>query len=137
MSGFEIIGLVLAAWPVVVNAVSLCKATMGRRGADLLRTQLDTEEFIFRQFVRDLLSSDVADADLVQISDSNGPNTSFWRNKGLHSKLETRLGPDGTRIIRSSLEEMDKLLASLRDKFASVNAADPVGTHFLSTSIYS
>jgi hypothetical protein len=137
MSGFEIVGLVLAAWPVVVNSVSLCKATMGRRGADSLRTQLDTEEFIFRQFVHDLLSSDVADADLVQISDSNKPNTSFWKNRVLHSKLEARLGPDGTKIVLSSLEEMGKLLTSLRDKFASINAADPVGTNFLSNSIYS
>jgi len=137
MSGFEIVGLVMAAWPMVVNGVSLCKATMGPRGAKSLRAQLDTEEFIFRQFVRDLLSSDVADADLVQISDSNRPNTSFWKNRGLHSKLEARLGPDGTKIVRSSLEEMDKLLTSLRDKFASIDAADPVGTHFLSNSIYS
>jgi hypothetical protein len=137
MSGFEIVGLVMAAWPMVVNGVSLCKATMGRRGANSLRDQLDTEEFIFRQFVRDLLSSDVADADLVQISDSNRPNTSFWKNRGLHSKLEARLGPDGTKIVWSNLEEMDKLLTKLRDKFASINAADPVGIHFLSNLIYS
>ena len=122
---------------MVVNSVSLCKATMGHRGANSLRTQLDTEEFIFRQFVRDLLSSDVADADLVQISDSSKPNTSFWKNRVLHSKLETRLGPDGTKIVLSSLEEMDKLLTSLRDKFASINAADPVSTHFLSNLIFS
>jgi hypothetical protein len=137
MSGFEIIGVVLAVWPVVMNAISLYKATKGGRGVESLRIQLDTEAFIFRQFVSNLLSSDVAEADLIQISASNGPNTSFWRDKGLHSKLETRLGPDGTRVVQSNLEEISRLLTGLRDRFASVDTADPASTHFLSTSIYS
>jgi len=129
MSGFEVIGVVLGVWPLVMNAVALYKATKGIRGADLLRTQLDTEEFIFRQFVYDLLSSDVAEADLVKLSDRNKPNPVLWRDKALHSKLEARLGPDRSRIVLSSLAEMDKLLAGLRDKLA-IHGTDPVGYLF-------
>jgi hypothetical protein len=125
MSGFEVIGVVLGVWPVVMNAVALYKATKGVR-AKWLRTQLDTEEFIFRQFVYDLLPSDVAEADLVQLSDRNRPNPGLWRDNALHSKLETNLGPDRSRIVLSSLVEMEKLLTSLRDKLVSHNA-DPVG----------
>jgi hypothetical protein len=125
MSGFEVIGVVLGVWPLLMNAVDLYKAAKDVRGADLLRTQLDTEEFIFRQFVQNLLSSDVAEAELVQLSDRNRPNTGLWKDKALHSKLETRLGPDRSRIVLSNLVEMDKLLTSLRDKLASHNS-DPV-----------
>jgi hypothetical protein len=129
MSGFEVIGVVLGVWPLVMNGVALYKATRDGRAADLLRTQLDTEEFIFRQFVHDLISSDVPEADLVQLSDRNRPNTGLWKDRGLHSKLETRLGPERSGIVLSSLVEMDKLLTSLRDKFASLNA-EPVGCPF-------
>ena len=129
MSGFEVIGVVLGVWPLLINAVALYKATKDGRRAERLRTQLDTEEFIFRQFVHDLLSSDVAEADLMQLSDRNRPNTGLWSDRGLHSKLETRLGPIRSTIVLSSLVEMDKLLTSLRDKLAS-HSADPVGYPF-------
>jgi hypothetical protein len=128
MSGFEVIGLVMSVWPLVVNAADMYKASKDSRGADLLRNELDTEEFIFRQFVHGLLSSDVTDTDLIQLSDRNRPNAGLWRDRELHSKLEKRLGPEKSKIVLTSLREMDKLLTSLRDKLAS-NNIDIVGCH--------
>jgi hypothetical protein len=129
MSGLEVIGLVLSLWPVVVDAVDIYKAMKEGRGADLLRHELDTEEYIFREFVHGLLSSAaVTDADLIQLSDRNRPNTGLWKDRALHSKLEKRLGPERSKIVLKSLVEMDKLLTGLREKLANSNG-DTVGYH--------
>ena len=113
---------------MVVNTIDIYKAMKDSRGAYLLRHELDTEECIFRGFVYDLLSSAVTDADLIQLSDRNRPNTGLWRDRALHSKLEKRLGPERSKIVLKSLVEMDKLLTSLRDQIARGDV-DMVGLH--------
>lgn len=115
---------------MVMNAVDLYKAAKGGRGADLLIHKLDTEEFIFRRFVRDLLSSDVSDSDLIQLSDRNRPNAGLWRDKALHSKLERRLGLETSKLVLTTLIEMDKLLTSLREKLVSNDVDFVISYHF-------
>lgn len=142
MSGFEVIGVILGAWPVIMHAVDMYKAMKDHRGAERLRLELDTEEVIFSEFLHALLSSDVSDADLVklsaQLNDRSKPNTDLWKDRVLQSKLEKRLGPGKTRVTLSSLVEMDKLLTSLRDQIARGDV-DMVGLHlsllFLVTAI--
>lgn len=122
MSGFEVVGVILGAWPLIMRAVDIYKATKDGRGAERLRLELDTEEVIFREFLHALLSSNVSDADLVQLSvqlnDRSKPNADLWKDRALQSKLERRLGPNKTRVTLSSLVEIEKLLASLRDQIA-------------------
>jgi hypothetical protein len=128
MSGFEVVGVVLGIWPEVIDAVDMYEPMRGGRGVHLLQHQLNTEEFIFRQFVIDLLSSDVSEADLIQLSDRNSPNMGLWRDKRLHSVLERRLGPEQCRVVLGSLVEMNKLLINLTEKLTS-NNVDAVGYH--------
>jgi hypothetical protein len=128
MLGFEIIGVVLGVWPVVMNTVALYKAAKDGRGNDLLIHRLDTEELIFRDFVRHLLASEVSEADLIKLSDRNKPNVDLWKDKTLHYNLEMRLGNDKSKVVLKTIEEMDKLLENLKEKLAS-NNVDTVGCH--------
>jgi hypothetical protein len=43
MSDFEVIGVVLSEWPVVLNALSVFTATKDAWGARLLLNELETE----------------------------------------------------------------------------------------------
>lgn len=116
MSGFEVIGVVLGVWPVVVNALTLYKATKDGRGYGLLLNELKTEEVVYREFVKLLLQADVPEADLVQLTDRKRSNVGLWKDRGLHFSLERRIGHEKSKLVLATLVEMDKLLVSLSEK---------------------
>jgi hypothetical protein len=116
MSGFEVIGVVLVAWPVVVNALTLYKATKDGSGYGGLLNELRTEEFVYREFVQLLLQADVPEADLVQLTDRKRSNVGLWKDIALHFSLERRLGRENSKLVLATVVEMDKLLVSLSVK---------------------
>jgi hypothetical protein len=115
MSGFEVIGVVLGLWPVVLNALSVFTATKDGRGARLLLNELRTEELVYREFAQQLLASDFSEADLLQLSDRKRSNLVLWKDKALHYTLERRLG-DKSEFVLKTLEEMKNILKSLNEK---------------------
>jgi hypothetical protein len=121
MSGFEVIGVVLGVWPVVLNALAVYKATKDGRGYGLLLNELRTEEIVYREFVQQLLQSDVPESDLVQLTSRKRSNVGLWQDKGLHFGLERRLGLEKSKIVLETLVEMDKLLVSLSDKLGGTD----------------
>lgn len=109
--------MVLGVWPVVVNALSLYKATKDGRAYGLLLNELRTEEMVYREFVLLLLQADVPEADLVQLTDRKRSNVGLWKDKSLHFSLERRLGgQEKSKLVLETLVEMDKLLVSLSEK---------------------
>src|SRR5271156_2699676 len=121
MSGFEVIGVVLGVWPVVLNGLALYKATKDGRGYGLLLNELRTEEIVYREFVQHLLQADVPEADLVQLTDRKRSNVGLWKDQALHFSLERRLGHEKSKIVLETLAEMDKLLASLGEKLGGID----------------
>jgi len=113
MTGFEAIGVVVGVWPVVVNALASYAATKQGRGANALLHKLRTEEVVYREFVYTLLSADVPEADLCQLSSRPIPNLHLWKDKALHAKLAMRLGDVKTKGILDTVEEMHKCLTAL------------------------
>jgi hypothetical protein len=121
MSGFEVIGVILAVWPVVVNGLTMFKATKEGRGYGLLLNELRTEEIIYRECVHHLLQAHVPEADLVQLTDRKRLNLALWKDRALHFSLERRLGHEKSKIVLETLEEMDKLLVSLGEKLGGID----------------
>lgn len=117
MSGFEIVGVVLAVWPLVINGIQLYKSCRAGQGWGLLLTEFKTEGIIYTEFVCHLLASDVSEADLRQLTTRSKPNQGLWRDKKLNDGLKERLGVDKSDVVISTLEEMDKLLTSLTRRF--------------------
>jgi hypothetical protein len=137
MSGFEVIGEVLAVWPVVVNALSLYKATKDGRAYGLLLNELRTEEQVYSEFVRLLLQADVPEADLVQLTDSKRPNLGLWKDRALHFSIERRLGQEKSKLVTETLLEMDKLLVSLSEKLGGSEDVSSLLSFTLSETYFS
>jgi len=121
MSRFEIIGVVVGAWPAVVDALNLYPATKHGRGANVLLRQFKTEELIFREFAYQLLASDVTEADLEQLSSRQRPNLSLWKDKALHFSIERRLGSETSKLVLDTLEDMNSVLTALKEKLKVEN----------------
>ncbi len=121
MSGFEVIGVLLAVWPEVVNGLVMYKATKDGRGYGLLLNELKTEETVFRECVQQLLQADVPEADLVQLTDRKRSNVGLWKDKELHFSLERRLGYEKSKLVLKTLVEMEKLLVSLSLKLGGTD----------------
>lgn len=128
-SGFEVIGIVLSAWHVLLKTLALYKDTKSGRGADLLRYELKTEEIIYMNLVRHLLASGSSEANLIQLSDRYKPNLGLWRDKALNSILQKRLGHEKSEVILKTLREMDGSLTCINDRLGGGNI-DMVGHHF-------
>lgn len=120
MSGFEAVGIILGAWPIVVNAMNAYKLTKNGKGISLLLHELQVEEMIYSEFVHHLLESDISDqAVLLKLSDKTNPDLELWKKKTLHDSLKRRLGEKKSTLVFQKLEEMKKLLASLNEKLVS------------------
>ena len=122
MSGFEAVGIILGAWPLVVNAMTVYKLTKSGTGLSLMLHELKTEEMIYTQFVHNLLVSDVTEAELMKLSNRENPDSGLWKNELLHNNLKQRLGLMKSELVFEKLEEIGKILASLNQKLGGKDA---------------
>lgn len=114
MSGFEVLGLILGVWPLVVNGFTLYKTANGGLGTALLVHRLKIEETIYEDFVCHLLAADVTETELVQLSDREKPDLQLWKDPALHAKLHKRLGEKKSAIVLTTCERMRDSLTYLR-----------------------
>ena len=122
MSGFEAVGIILGAWPLVVNAMTVYKLTKSGTRLSLMLHELKTEEMIYTQFVHNLLVSDVTEAELMKLSNRENPDSGLWKNELLHNNLKQRLGLMKSELVFEKLEEIGKILASLNQKLGGKDA---------------
>jgi hypothetical protein len=122
MSGFEIVGLLLGLYPIVVDAVSVYKATKTGRAATSLIRKLRIEEVIYRQFVHKLLAPNVEGEDIYQLYfNQQPPDIDRWQAVALNQKLRLRLGSDKADLILQILREIDNLLKDLNTELSSIS----------------
>lgn len=119
MSGFEIIGVILGAYPLIIRALDAYKATRGDRGAVSLARNLKTEEIIFEEFVHHLVAPNVSETDLVRLTTSTSPDLALWNNDTLQADMKARLGSDKAENVVGILQEIQELLDSLRQELAA------------------
>lgn len=117
MSGFEVVGVILGAYPLLITAVEVYNETRSGKGAQRLVRNLKTEEAIFNNFVHHLLAPPViSEAELTRLTKSAGPDVDLWKDAALQSKLEVRLGHENACIVVDILHEINELLRVLRDE---------------------
>lgn len=123
MSGFECVGGVLILWPLVSKGLELYKAARNGQGWELLYDEFKTEEIIYVECVRHLLQSDTSEADLLQLTTREKPNQLLWKDPALDHSLRNRLGDEKSPMVLKTLQEMDKLLATLNERLKSHETA--------------
>lgn len=120
MSGFEIAGLILGSYPLLITALAVYNETRSDRGARRLVRSLKTEGAIFNNFLHRLLAPPIiSEADLALLTDPAGPDLKLWKDKKLQSRLEARLGHENASIVVDILWEIHELLRWLRDELKS------------------
>ena len=116
MSGIEAAGLVLGAWPLVVNLVTLYNSGKNGQEWELILHEVKTEELIYVECIESLLQADVPESVLLQLSSRQKPNHLLWKDPGLQRNLENRLGTKRFPVVLQTLQNMDILLNVLNEK---------------------
>lgn len=112
MSGFEVIGVVLGVYPIVLNACQLYRAARSGDGIEKLIRRLDIERFLFEDFVSRLLGPDVEESQLLRLKTSR--DLSCWKENDLQTKLEQRHGFVKTKHIIAVITDLNDLLLSIQ-----------------------
>jgi hypothetical protein len=123
MSGFEVIGVVLGVYPVVVDAYRAYTATKSRQGVESLIRKLRIEEIIYDGWVSRLLAPNVSEAELLRLktTKSNDPrDLSSWQDLNMQSNLTARLGFQRAHQILSIVKEIGQLLESMKEDVPGV-----------------
>jgi hypothetical protein len=123
MSGFEVIGVVLGVYPVVMDAYRAYTATKSRQGIESLIRKLRIEEIIYDGWVSRLLAPNVSEAELLRLKTtrSNDPrDLSSWQDLNMQSNLTARLGFQRAHQILSIVKEIGQLLESMKDDVPGV-----------------
>lgn len=113
MSGFEVIGVVLGAYPIVLTLCQKYRAARSGEGFEKLIRRLDIEQFLFEDFVSRLLGPDIEESELIRLKTSK--DVSCWKDNSLQEKLEHRHGFKKTKHIISILQDLSELLQSISD----------------------
>lgn len=121
MTGFEIAGILLGAYPLIGGAVNVYRATKTGSAAATLIRRLNVEGVIYRQFVLNLLASDVPEEDIKTLMSAESADRKGWDDLELRDKLFKRLGEERAVVILGILKEMDKLLRDLNAEFSHIN----------------
>lgn len=117
MSGFEIVGVILGAYPLIIGALDAYKATRGGKGAVSLARNLKTEEIIFGEFVHHLLAPNVSGTELTRLT-ANASGVVPWSDARLQTDLRARLGNVKADNVIETLGEIQDLLISLQHELA-------------------
>ena len=141
VTGVETAGLVLAAFPLVVNGLGsyVAGANTLRRwrnermyGRELkhLQRQLETQRVIYLNTLEDLFTGIVySDADrALLISDPSGPT---WKRKEYEALLHERLGQSYNAYL-ATVNELRESITLLKEK-TCLNASERVSSHLCST----
>lgn len=117
MSGFEVAGLILGLYPLLVAALAVYNETVSGKGARRLVRNLKTEQAIFNNFIHHLLAPPIiTEAESARLTDPTGPDLELWKDTKLQKKLEARLGCENASIVVDILREINELLHWLREE---------------------
>ncbi|MCJ1405771.1 hypothetical protein MMC11_009001 [Xylographa trunciseda] len=120
MSGFEVVGVILGVYPVIVDALALYKATKAGKGAASLSRNLRTESIIFGEFVYNLLAPNVCPDELTRLKDPRSADLELWKDATLHAHFKDRLGSEKAEVVVEILQEIHALLRSLELELSAV-----------------
>jgi hypothetical protein len=121
MSGFEIVGTILAVYPLLVGAINVYKATKSGRAEAAMTRRLRTEAVIYRQFVHNLLAPNVPQEEIDKLVGHETPDLRRWEDVTLHDKVRQRLGAERADLVLEILSDMDKLLRALNTEFSNIS----------------
>jgi hypothetical protein len=116
-SGFEIVGVVLAFYPIVVDAWQAYKAAKSGIEINQMIQRLKTEQIIFHEFVHHLVGSSISEAERARLNTSHPREAAgCWKDPALESDLKMRLGYVKMQNILTIVGNIHTLLKSMSEE---------------------
>ena len=120
MSGFEVIGVILAVWPMVTGLAHTYSTIKPGVGSAQLSRKLETEATIFDKIVRDLLGSVITPEQIQRLDQQESDDQWPSLEQALRRRLRRRLGRDKFELTLRHLVEMRELLDVLRGEIENM-----------------
>lgn len=124
MSGFEVIGVVLGIYPIVVTAWEAFSLTKGDKGVQQMIRRLKIEETVYREHVKHILGPNASEAQRCQLMATTNPaNLDAWRDAALQSNLRDRYGYEKADLLLKILQDLSNLLESMKNELPGAGRA--------------
>lgn len=111
MSGFEVIGVVLSVYPIIINLLDIYKETQANKLAISLERRLRVEETIYTDVLGHLARFAASGDDVVE---GRIPKDEFWDDAVIQANLSKRLGPQKARLALDTLHDIKQLLDEIQ-----------------------
>jgi hypothetical protein len=117
MSGFEVVGVVLSVYPIIINLLQFYKGTKANKLAISLERSLKIEETIYTEVLGHLASFAASEDDLVERRISKDE---FWDDVA-QANLEHRLGSQKARLALDTLQDIKQLLEEIKTEVSDTD----------------
>ena len=120
MSGFEVIGLIMAFWPMVTGLARTYQGMKPGVGSRQLSRKLEIESTIFDKIVRDLTGAVIAPEEIQRLVQQESDEQRPLLEQALRQRLRRRLGRDKFQLTLDYLSDMKELLDALRGELENM-----------------
>ena len=127
MSGFEIAGIVLALFPIIVDGVRTYKHLTSGQSLEYLIKDILAEQIIFRSWIGHLLMPSVPVEALRDMLDPKSNKFGRWQDPGLQSAVQQSFGTITTAYLLATLNDIHKELCAIRSALSYTTKLDKVG----------
>ncbi|ETI22748.1 hypothetical protein G647_06824 [Cladophialophora carrionii CBS 160.54] len=121
MSGFEVVGLILALYPVVADAVAYYR---GVRSGDIIHDLVEevrAERVIFSHSIQHLCLSQVSGTDVVGVVDPQSEIFALWQQSSFLNKLLASHAAEATTAILETLKSIHSELQQVHRELDRIN----------------
>jgi hypothetical protein len=128
MSGFEVVGVVLALYPIILHGVRTYKQLRSFQPLEYLIKDILAEQIIFRSWIGHLLIPSVPVEALRDMLDPNSSKFGRWQDPGLKSAIEQSFGTTTTAYLLVTLNDIHKELCAIKSALSYAtkpNAVSP------------
>jgi hypothetical protein len=121
MSGFEVVGTILALYPLVVDAVVYCKKVRSGEIIHDLLEEVRAEKVIFCGSIQHLCLSQVSGTDVVGVIDPKSEAFALWQQSRFLNSLLTAHAADATASILDTLNSIHLELKHIQQELDRIN----------------
>ncbi|EXJ74855.1 uncharacterized protein A1O5_01551 [Cladophialophora psammophila CBS 110553] len=121
MSGFEVVGLILGLYPVIVDAVDYCRRVRSGEIIHDLLEEVRAEKVIFCNWIQHLCVSQLSGTDLQGILDKNSEIFGLWENDGFLTSLMASRDTEATKSIAATLIDIHAELQHIHQYLERIN----------------
>ncbi len=116
MSGFEVIGVILALIPLVTGGIDRYKRVRDGQESRQLERSFKTQRVIFLNTIEELIYPLVSDSQLQTLL--KDPNGRLWQDKQLSASLEKLLG-GAYPVFKEIIEDIKAVMSELQNALSA------------------